>query len=316
VSSPEFVGVGDDTHAHNASAHASRRAREHAMGRPVPPSPSARRGPQRRARPAGPTAFALLVAWLVVAPAAHATLDPTTNRQVGGVFSNACGDTRSQVMIRLYDDTLDVERAGKAVKASKLKSSRTAPPGAAIPAFAASVRGQAPGGTVDLTITHDAKGLFARIDGSEAALAPLGPGVVGQVVRHCDPNRNRLPGAPIPLTEQTVGALFKEPGFPAAYRAAIGPMGALGREPWVAKLDGPSANLHQTDVGGVRYWVGTACKPHDCGNHSLVLLWDPAGSHVHGLVQQKGRQTLFGNPPPAVAAALPGLWAREWKPAR
>jgi hypothetical protein len=239
-----------------------------------------------------------------------AALDPVTDRQVGGVFSNACGD-RGQVMIRLYGDTLDVERAGTAVKASKLKSSRGAPPGAPVPDFAASVRGQATGGPVELTITHHAKGLFARIDGSDAALAPLGAGVVGQVVRHCDPNRNRMPGAPIPLDQQTVGALFKLPGFPAAYRAAMGP---LAREPWIAALDGPSPSLKQVDVAGQRWWLGAACKPHDCAEHNLVLLWNESNTTVHGLVQQMGRQTAFGNPPPAVAAELPKLRAAQWKP--
>lgn len=260
------------------------------------------------------TALTIVIATsALLAPCSgHAALDATTDRQVGGVFSNACGD-RSQVMIRLYGDTLDVERAGKAVKASKLKSNRSAPAGAPIPDFAATVHGQSAGGPVDLTITHGAKGLFARIDGSDAALAPLGPGVVGQIIRHCDPNRNRLPGAPIPLEEQSVGALLKLPGFVPAYKAAIG---ALGREAWIAKLDGPSSTLRQVEVGGVRYWLGTACKPHDCGDNSLVLLWDGAGAKVHGLVQQKGRQTTFGNPSPAVAAELPRLWANEWRPKR
>jgi hypothetical protein len=191
-----------------------------------------RRPPPGRPPTGVATLAALAALAALVASPALAALDPVTDRQVGGVLSNACGD-RSQIMIRLYDDTLDIERAGVAVKASKLKSSRSAPPGApAVPEFAAAVQGQAKGGAVNLTITHGAKGLFARIDGSEAALAPLGAGVVGQVLRHCDPNRNRLPGAPIPLEEQTIGALLKRPGFPAAYRAALGP---LAREPWIAR---------------------------------------------------------------------------------
>ncbi|MEO7245793.1 MAG: Ivy family c-type lysozyme inhibitor [Rubrivivax sp.] len=261
-------------------------------------------------RPAGcrlPGTAALVA---LAATPALAALDPVTDRQVGGVLSNACGD-RSQVMIRLYDDTLDVERAGVAVKASKLRASRSAPSGApVVPDFAASVQGQAKSGPVNLTITHGAKGLFARIDGSEAALAPLGPGVVGQVLRHCDPNRNRLAGAPIPLEEQTIGALLKRPGFPAAYRAALGP---LAREPWIASASGPSPNLRQVDVGGQRYWLAAVCKPHDCADHNLVLLWDEPGARVQGLVHQKARDTQIGDPPPAVAAELKTLWAKEWQ---
>jgi hypothetical protein len=220
----------------------------------------------------------------------------------------ARGD-RSQLMIRLYGDTLDLERGGTAVKASKLRSSRTAPPGAAVADFAATVHGQAKGGAVELTITHGAQGLFARVDGSDAALAPLGGGIVGQVVRHCDPNRNRLPGAPIPLEQQSAPALFKQAGFPAAYTAALGP---LAREPWIAKLDGPSPTLRRVDIDGQSYWLASACKAHDCADNNLVLLWSESRAQVHGLVQQKGRQSLFGHPPPAVAAQLPKLWMMEW----
>ena len=68
--------------------------------------------------------------------AALAALDPTTDRQVAGTFSNACGD-RSQVMIRLYGDVLDIERGAAAVKANQLQVSKTAPAGAPVPDFKA-----------------------------------------------------------------------------------------------------------------------------------------------------------------------------------
>lgn len=261
-----------------------------------------------RIHPLGRAAAAALAACF--APVAIAALDPVTDRQAGGIFSNTCNDP-GQLKIRLYGDTLDIERGGVAVKASKLRSNRKAPAGApAVPGFAATVRGQAPGGPVELTLTHDPRGLFARIDGSATALAPLGASTVGQVLRHCDPNRNRLPGTPIPLEEQTVDALLKRPGFPAAYRAALGP---LAREGWIAGLYGPSPPLRQVEAGGTRYWLGASCKPHDCGDNNLVLLWDEAGRKVHGLVHRSGRQTLFGQPPPAVARELPRLWAEEWR---
>jgi hypothetical protein len=277
--------------------------------RPGPGRAGARRVDARIGAFVAVLAVAPLVA---LAPPAGAALDPATNRQVGGVFSNACQDM-GQLRIRLYDDTLDVERGGVAVKASRLKSDRGAPPGPSIPGFAATVRGQARGGPVDLTITHDARGLFARIDGSDGALAPLGAGVVGQVLRHCDPNRNRLPGAPVPLEQQTAPALLKQPGFAAAYRAALGP---LAREGWIAKLDGPSPALRKVELGGRTYWLAAACKPHDCRDHNLVLLWHEADAKVHGLVHQRARQALFGDPPPPLAAELPRIWAGEWRQTR
>jgi hypothetical protein len=256
-------------------------------------------------------ALALLAALAATGPV-RAALDPTTDRQVGGVFSNACGD-RSQVMIRLYGDTLDVERGGVAVKASKLKSDRKAPAGPPIADLAATVRGQAKGGAeVALTITHNAKGLFARIDGSEPALAPLGAGVVGQQLRHCDPNRNALPGTlpPGAASLQYPADLLKDARFKAAYTKALGP---LAKEPWLTSLTGPSSENRPLKVAGTEYTLASNCKPHDCHDHNLVLLWHGAQAQVYGLVHQQGRQTLIGAPPPALASELPKIWAREFR---
>lgn len=244
---------------------------------------------------------------------AFAALDPATDRQVGGVFSNACSD-RSQVMIRLYGDVLDIERGSVAVKAGRLKSDRKPPAGA--PAdHAATVQGLVKegatrGAAVVLTITHNAKGLYARIDGSDQALAPLGAGVVGQTLRHCDPNRNALPGVTPAPTWQSPADLLKDARFKAAYARALGP---LAREPWLARLTGPAPQNRPLAVAGTEFTLASSCKPHDCFDHNLVLLWQAGQGQVYGLVQQKGRQTLIGAPPPAVAAELPGIWTKEFR---
>lgn len=248
-----------------------------------------------------------------VADVAQAALDPKTDKQVGGVFSNACQD-RSQVMIRLYGDVLDVERAGKAVQANRLKSVRTLPPGSPpVADFAATVTGQvkgAGGGAVTLTITHNAKGLFARIDGDEKALAPLGPGVVGQTVRHCDPNRNALPGAAPANAERSPLELLKDGRFKAAYRKALGP---LARERWITSMEGPAPALRQVSVAGTEYTLAATCKPHDCYDNNLVVLWQPQQGKVLGLVQQRTLKTLLGGPNPAQVRELERLWTGEFR---
>lgn len=254
------------------------------------------------------------VAVLSAPGASRAALDARTDRQVGGVFSNACSD-RGQVMIRLYGDVLDIERGGVAVKAGRLKSDRKPPAGAAAD-HAATVQGivkegATRGDTVVLTITHNAKGLYARIDtGSEKALAPLGAGVVGQTLRHCDPNRNALPGVTPAPTWQSPADLLKDARFKAAYLRALGP---LAREPWLARLEGPAPENRPLAVAGTEYTLASSCKPHDCFDHNLVLLWQAGQGQVFGLVQQQGRQTLIGAPPPAVAAELPRIWAKEFR---
>ena len=262
-------------------------------------------------RPPARAALSLLLA-CAGAPAALAALDPKTDRQVGGVFSNACQD-RAQVMIRLYGDVLDIERAGKAVQADRLKSVRTPPPGAAAADFAATVTGQVKGGsgTLTLTITHNARGLFARIDGDERALAPLGPGVAGQTLRHCDPNRNAQPGTTPATTHRGPPDLLKDTRFKAAYLKALGP---LAREPWISAMEGPAPALRQVKLAtGDEYTLAATCKPRDCAEHNLIVLWRPQSARVLALVQQRGRKTPIGTPNPDELRQLEKLWAAEWQ---
>ena len=253
-------------------------------------------------------------AWLIAAACvpgpAIAALDATLDRQVGGVFSNACGD-RSQVMVRLYGDVLDVERGGVAVKANRLRSSTQPPPGPAVADFKATVRGEVKGGDgIALVLTHNAKGLFARIDGGEKSLARLGPGVIGLTVRHCDPNRNALPGAPPPPSLPAPWDLLKDARFKAAYTQALGP---LARDRWLMALDGPAPESRMVQVAGVEYLLASVCKPHDCSDHNLVLLWQASQGQLLGLLQQRGRKTLLGQPSPAAAAEIERLWKGEWR---
>lgn len=245
----------------------------------------------------------------VFSTAAVAALDTATERQVAGIFSNACGD-RTQVMVRLYGDVLDIERGAVAVKASRLQVSSVAPAGMVVPGFKAVVRGDVKGGDgVVLVLSHTAKGLFARIDGGAASLAPLGSGVIGQVLRHCDPNRNALPGA-APAVKLGPTDLLRDARFKAAYNKALG---ALARERWLARLDGPAPALRKVQVLGIEYALAASCKQHDCADHNTVLLWQPKSGQLFGLVFQGGRNTLIGNPPPAMARELQALWTTEWR---
>ena len=255
------------------------------------------------------TRLALLAMALAVPRLATAALDPTTDRRVAGVFSNACSD-RNQVMVRLYGDVLDIEKGGVAVKAKRLQVSKTPPAGAPVPDFLAVVRGEvAAGDGVVLVLSHGAKGLFARIDGGSKSLAPLGPGVVGQVVRHCDPNRNALPGA-APAVELQSSDLLRDPRFKSAYLQALGP---LAKEQWLSRMTGPGTALRKVKVNGQDFALAAVCKPHDCADHNTVLLWKPKPGVLHGLVFQQGRSTLIGSPPPAVAQELQRLWKTEWR---
>ena len=111
------------------------------------------------------------------------------------------------------------------------------------------------------------------------------------------------------LTELSAAGLLYDPKAKAAYSKALGP---LAREPWLARLDGPSPQNKAVRVANADYVLLAACKDHDCADNNTVLLW-AAPDVVYGKVYQRGRSTLIGSPPPAVAGELDKLWKKEWR---
>lgn len=227
----------------------------------------------------------------------------------GGVYAADCNDIQA-LRVRLYGDVMTVEQGGKAVSARPFRSSKTAPSGAALPDFRIAFVGEVKGGDgLVFVMTHDASGLFVTLEGGPRSLATLGPGLLGRKLRHCDPNRNALPGTPVP---RWVGPsdLLRDPKFKNAYLKALGP---LSREPWLATLSGPAPEVRSLQVTGIEMQLAASCKPHDCGENNTVLLYDAGSGVVYGTVYQAGRTTLLGNPPPAMAAELGRLWRQEWR---
>lgn len=255
-----------------------------------------------------------LVLLLLAAQAAHATLDAATERRYSGVYSNACSD-HGALTVKFYGDVMMVERGGRSVTANRVRA-QTAPASGAAPGadFKGRITGEVRGGDgLSFALHHNADGLFAVIEGGAKSLAPLGAGVQGQRLRHCDPNRNALPGAAAAPVAQSPVDLLRDAQFRAAYTKALGP---LARERWLARLDGPAPPLRKVTIGGVEYTLAAACKTHDCGDNNMIVLHSPATEAVYGLVQQRGRKTVFGAPPAAVAREIDGLWAREWRGGR
>lgn len=264
-------------------------------------------------RPKTTVARALLpVLSLLASCAANAALDTATERRYGGVYSTACGD-HDALTVKFYGDVMSVARGGRSVTANRVRAQAAPAPGTDASAdFKGRITGEVRGADgLAFALHHNADGLFAVIEGGPKSLAPLGAGVQGQRLRHCDPNRNALPGAAAATpVAQAPTDLLRDAQFREAYRKALGP---LARERWLARLDGPAPQLRKVTVGGVEYTLGAACKPHDCADHNMVVLHSPSTGSVYGLVYQRGRKTLLGEPPAPLARAIDGLWAGEWR---
>lgn len=111
------------------------------------------------------------------------------------------------------------------------------------------------------------------------------------------------------LTELSASGLLYDPKAKVAYMKALGP---LAKELWLAKLDGPSPQNRPVKVAGTDFVLVAACKNRDCEQNNTVLLWS-APDVVYGKVYQRGKSTLIGAPPPAVAGELEKLWKTEWR---
>lgn len=252
----------------------------------------------------------ILLAALCLVEAAHAKLDSATERRYGGVYSNACADPGA-LRVKFYEDVMAVERAGKSVVANRVRLQKGARDGATGPDFQGVVTGEVRGGDgLAFALHHNADGLFATIEGGAKSLAALGPDVQGQRLRHCDPNRNALPGAAPAVVAQSPAELLRDARFQAAYSKALG---TLSRERWLARMDGPAPPLRKATIGDVDYTLAAVCKPHDCSEHNMVVLYAPRQGAVYGLVQQRGRKTVIGAPPRALAQEIEKLWATEWR---
>jgi hypothetical protein len=118
-----------------------------------------------------------------------------------------------------------------------------------------------------------------------------------------------LPAPALAQPMLTADQLLREPAFEEAYRAALGPH---ARTKWLARLE-MSAPIANVKAGGETWQMATPCKPHDCADNNLLLLWSPARKTVVGKLVEGGRAKLLGAPDAAMASDLDRLWQKEFR---
>ena len=266
---------------------------------------------------------ATLAVLLIPAAPAWADLDAAALRLWGGNWSVACGNTAAPNLRVLQSSLMVVARnrqlTGRQVRPAYSYFGQSTPENFDV-ALLSEVR---PGTELTFLIWRDARGPYIEISADKAVEAALAP-VLGSALRakYRDCNAAARPpsgGAatpappppPAPGEASSPTDLLREPRFKAAYLAALGP---LAREAWLRTLNGPAPPNRPVQIDGHTYTLAAACKPHDCGDNNLVLLYNPGSGTVHGRVLQQGRRvTLVGNPPPRLATALETLWRQEWR---
>jgi hypothetical protein len=249
---------------------------------------------------------------LCAAPAAWAQgkIDARLMLRYGGVLAPDCSNYMLP-QLKYLGDSLVVQDGGKVLlNGRNVKAVPTYFGARPPPEFETALTSEVAGGEALVFVLYrNASGLYAAVEGGPRVMAALPAAFKGRRVRHCDPNRNAVPGAPRPIQ---IGPpeLLRDARFKRPYVQALGP---LAREPWLMELDGPAQPVEKVQVAGNEYQLVSVCKNHDCFDNSMVVLYAAASQTVYGKIFQRGRSTLVGSPPPPVAAELERRWKATYR---
>lgn len=265
-----------------------------------------------------------LVALALLAPAARAALPADVVRQFGGSYSTDCARPDAP-RLRVTADALTMEQgvqrlSGGQALAAYAYFGNSPPPG-----YQVALLGEGPGkASVTFIVLHDPAGQYIQVEANQHAKSVLGPSAPAKF-RSCDADLNALaareytrahapkpPPGPISLEAASrPSELLRNAEFKALYLKTLGPR---AKEPWLARLDGPAPELKTHKLQSVEYTVISACKPHDCGDNNLVLLYAPAQGQLFGkLYELDAGTTWLGDPPPVVKTEIEKVWRAEWR---
>jgi hypothetical protein len=94
----------------------------------------------------------------------------------------------------------------------------------------------------------------------------------------------------------------------APYKKAYAEM--LSFPSWVSKAQGTASPLEKASADGKSFTVGHMCKPHDCADNQLSVVFSADGTKSWGLLATRSadgkafNKQLLGNPDSVVAGLL------------
>lgn len=257
-----------------------------------------------------------LVAFAVVSTPAwsQGKLDADRMKTFGGTYQIDCSNNAS-AKATVFADSLVFLNGDKRVAGSKVESAASYYGPSQPPEYRTVLLSHAADGQLLFAIYQDRSGYYLKLDGDPKVLSAIGKPISAQLFRRCDDGTSRQAQAAsaakkYALIELSASGVLDDPKSRTAYQKALGP---LLREPWLAKLDGPSPLNQRVKVAGTDYVLLSACKNRDCEENNAVMIYSAAQDLVYGKVYQRGKSTLVGAPPPAVATELERLWRSEWR---
>jgi hypothetical protein len=247
--------------------------------------------------------------------AAQGGLDAHSLKAFGGTYQLDCANNGSP-KLTVFADALVFLQGDKRVAGARPESAASFLGPNQPPEYRTVLLSEAPSGQLRAVIYQDRSGYYLVLNADPKVQAAIGKSFGAQKFRRCDGGASKpaaaaaAPARKYELHELDAGGVMLDPKLKAAYLKALGP---LARESWLARLDGPSPQNQRIKVAGVDFVKIASCKNHDCFDHNAVFLYSADQNLVNGIVHQRGRNTLVGQPAPAVAAELPRLWQREFR---
>ncbi|OLF53546.1 lysozyme inhibitor [Pseudomonas chlororaphis] len=101
----------------------------------------------------------------------------------------------------------------------------------------------------------------------------------------------------------------------APYKTAYAQM--LAFPSWVSKAEGTATPVEKVSAGGSHFTVGHMCKPHDCADNQLIVVFSADGKQSWGLLATRSadakvfNKQILGNPDAVVAALLSKSFAEQ-----
>ena len=274
-------------------------------------------------RRAGPCGLTLSLA-IATAGAAAADWNAEAFGLYGGTYAVDCPNPAA-MHLRIATDSLVIEKAGRTMTARQLNPSFSYFGQQSPPQFQVAILSQLKGGVeVTFLVYRDKRGRYVDLQTDPKVMAALDLKPTDAThYRDCDADRRQRDGVAAAGAERENARAEREAArsspladreFKRGYYRALGPK---VRESWLAQLDGPGPSQKSVRIAGADYVELAFCKPHDCHDNNVVLLYSRATGSVYGLVFEGNRRsTLIGQPPAAVAAELERLWRSEWRQSR
>lgn len=103
--------------------------------------------------------------------------------------------------------------------------------------------------------------------------------------------------------------LLKDAKFRKAYHAMLGQKKAVK---WLGTLSGPAEPPKKVTEAGGEFLSFHICKPHDCAEHNMVVLYSASTSRCYAKLSEAGEVSKLGDPNAQISAALDRLYQEAW----